>query len=171
MCGCEFAARVVQVPKEVAMLQASHDPVQALSQQVPSGEQVVPLAHPPPTVWQVCPCLLLHAPVASHVPAHTPGSSWFLTAVHTPFVHVWQAPAQSLRFVHPTHWLLVMSHVAAVPAQYLFAVQATHWPLVAQAGVPGRPPRSPCPRCKGRMRPPVARPEAHQRPAHRPHRL
>ena len=123
-------------------MQASHDPVQALSQQVPSGEQVVPLAHPPPAVWQVCPCLLLHVPVESHVPAHTPGSSWFLTTLHAPFVHTWQAPAQSLRFVHPTHWLLVVSHVAAAPAQYLFAVQATHWPLVAQAGVPGRPAQS-----------------------------
>jgi len=72
------------------------------------------------------------------VPAHTPRSSWFLTAVHTRFVHVWHVPTQSLRFVHSTHWLVAASHVAVVPVQYLFAVQATHRPLVAQAGVPGR---------------------------------
>jgi hypothetical protein len=78
----------VQVPSEPAVSQVSQDPVQALSQQYPSGEQLVPAAQPAVTVWQVCPCLLLHAPVASQVPAQALRSSWFLSAVQTPFVQV-----------------------------------------------------------------------------------
>jgi hypothetical protein len=74
--------------------------VQAVSQQIPSAQV-------PPTqsllALQVWPCLLLHAPVLSQVPAQTPGSSWFFTAVQAPLVHAWHALAQSLRFTHPTH--------------------------------------------------------------------
>ena len=125
------------------MSHAMHGPAQVWSQQTPSGEQVVPAAQPPPAVWQVCPCLLLHAPVLSQVPAHRPGSSWFLSAVHTPpEEQVWHTPPQSLRFVHPTHWLVTVSHVPAAPVQCLFAVHATHRPLAAQAGVPVRPVQS-----------------------------
>ncbi len=94
-----------------------HVPVQALSQQNPSTQ-----GNPPAQselVVQACPCLALHAPVESHVPGHPLGSSWFLTAVQTLVaLHVRQAPAQSLRFTHPTHWLVVMSQVAAEPVQY-----------------------------------------------------
>jgi len=62
-----------------------------------------------------------------------------VTVVHTPLLQVWQAPEQSLRVAHPTHWLVVVSHVPAAPLQYLFAVHTTHRPLaVAQAGVPDR---------------------------------
>jgi hypothetical protein len=75
------------------------------------------------------------------VPAQEPGSSWPLTAVHTPMVHVWHAPAQSLLVTHPTHWLLAVSHLAATPVQCLSAVHATHRPLLAQAG-PFRPVQS-----------------------------
>jgi hypothetical protein len=116
---------------------------QALLQHTPSGEQVVPAAQPPPAVWQVWPCLLLHAPVLSQVPAQTPGSSWPLSAVHTPpEEQVWHTPPQSLRLTHPTHWLVAVSHVPAAPVQCLLAVHATHRPLVAQARVPVRPAQS-----------------------------
>ena len=74
-----------------------HRPEQAVSQQIPSGEQVVPLAQPAATVWQVWPFLLLHAPVASHVPVQRPlGSSWLMAATQAWLVlQVWQVPAQS----------------------------------------------------------------------------
>jgi hypothetical protein len=52
-------------------------PLQALSQQYPST-QVVPAMHPAATVVHVCPCLLLHVPAASHVPAHRPLGSFML---------------------------------------------------------------------------------------------
>jgi hypothetical protein len=43
----------------------------------------VPETQPAATVLQVCPCLLLHIPLASQVPAHRPfGSLAFLTATH-----------------------------------------------------------------------------------------
>ncbi len=117
-----------------------HFPVQALSQQNPSTQ-----GNPPAQselAVQACPCLALHAPVESHVPGHPLGSSRFLTAVQTLVVlHVRQAPAQSLRFTHPTHWLVAMSQVAAEPVQYEFAVHPTHMPLPAQAG-PDRPTQS-----------------------------
>jgi hypothetical protein len=46
---------------------------------------------------------------------------------------------QSLRLTHPTHWLVVVSHVEAAPMQCLFAVQVTQRPLAAaQAGLPDR---------------------------------
>jgi hypothetical protein len=125
------------------MSQASHDPVHALSQQTPSGEHVVPAAQPPPAAWQIWPCLLLQAPVLSQVPAHTPGSSPFLMALHTPPMQVWHSLAQSLRVTHPTHWLMDVSQVSAAPVQCLLAVQATHRPLlVRHAGVPVRPAQS-----------------------------
>lgn len=68
------------------MSQASQDPVQALSQQWPSEQNVTPAQSE--AAWQACPCVLLHAPVASHVPGQAPVSSWLLTAVQTPFVQV-----------------------------------------------------------------------------------
>jgi len=120
-------------------LQASHDPVQGLSQQIPSAQELTSAQSV--AAWQVCPLFFLHAPVASQVPAQTPGSSWLLTAVHTPMVHVWHAPAQSLLVTHPTHWLLAVSHLAATPVQCLSAVHATQRPLLAQAG-PFRPVQS-----------------------------
>jgi hypothetical protein len=77
--------------------------MQAVSQQVPSREQVVPETHPAATVLQVCPCLLLQAPVESQVPAQRPlGSSMLLAATQL--------------------WLLV-SHVMHIPVQSLFVQQ------------------------------------------------
>jgi len=57
--------------------QYSHDPAQALLQQYPSTQDV-PEMQPAATVLQVCPCLLLHVPLASHVPAHRPLGSFAL---------------------------------------------------------------------------------------------
>jgi hypothetical protein len=131
----------VQIPGELAKSQASQDPVQALSQQYWSGEQVVPATHPAATVRQACPRLLLHAPVESHVPAQKPKSSWPLSAVHAPPAHVWHAPEQSLRLRHPVHLLVTVSHFGVAPVQCLGAVHATHEPLAAQAG-PVRPMQS-----------------------------
>ena len=67
-CGFPDATGV-HVPRKPGMSQAWHEPEQVVSQQMPSGAQVVPLAQPLATVWQVWPFLLLHAPVESHVPA------------------------------------------------------------------------------------------------------
>jgi hypothetical protein len=92
---------VVQVPADVPTLQASQDPVQALSQHTPSAQGK--LFTQSDEVLHVCPCLFLHAPVASQVPVQTVGSSWFFTATHTLAVQVWHAPEQSLRLVQPTH--------------------------------------------------------------------
>lgn len=59
-------------------------PVQAVLQQYPSCEQVVPPTQPPVTVLQTCPCLLLQAPLASQVPAQRPlGSSCPVAATQT----------------------------------------------------------------------------------------
>jgi hypothetical protein len=140
-----------------------HESVQAVSQQMLSGEQTVPAKHPPATIEQSCPCLLLHAPWLSQVPAHLVRSSWFFTATQAPAEQAWHTPLQSLRCTHSTHWLAVVSHTFAaaltmppsappsaassesasapasgLPAQCLFCVHATHRPLAAQAGVPGR---------------------------------
>ena len=82
-------AQVPSAPPVLLPRQERQAWLQVLSQHTPSGEQVVPAAQPPPAVWQVCPCLLLQAPVLSHVPAQTPGSSWLLTALQTPPVRVW----------------------------------------------------------------------------------
>ena len=66
----------LHVPTKPARSHAMHEAPQAVSQQTPSGEQVVPPTQPAATVWQVCPCLLLHVPVPSQVPAQRPfGSS------------------------------------------------------------------------------------------------
>jgi hypothetical protein len=69
---------VAQVPSFPSVLLPRHEwqawP-HAVSQHTPSGEQVVPAAQPLATVRQVWPCLLLHAPVLSHVPGQRPGSS------------------------------------------------------------------------------------------------
>ena len=137
-------AQVPSTPPVLLPRQEWHAWSQVLLQQTPSGEQVVPAAQPAATVWHDCPCLLLHAPVLSQVPTHTPGSSWFFTAMHTPAEEqVRHAPAQSLRVTHPTHWLVVVSHVPAAPMQCLLAVHATQRPLVtSQARVPVRPSQS-----------------------------
>ena len=71
---------VVQVPSAPPTSHASQLPVQALSQQIPSGEQVVPLTQPAATVTQAWPFLLLQVPVASQVPAQRPLGSSALTA-------------------------------------------------------------------------------------------
>jgi hypothetical protein len=137
--GVSPDASAVQVPRCPYTSQASQDPSQALSQQRPSVQGMPPSQSA--AALQVCPLVFLHAPVESQVPAQEPGSSWPLTAVHTPLVHVWHAPAQSLLVTHPTHWLLAVSHLAATPVQYLSAVHATHRPLLEQAG-PFRPVQS-----------------------------
>jgi len=70
-----------------------------LSQQNPSAEQVVPDTQPPATALQVCPFLLLQAPVASQVPAHRwLGSSAFVTVMQLCEVvsHVMHVPVQSV---------------------------------------------------------------------------
>jgi hypothetical protein len=78
------------------MSQAWQEPAHAVLQQYPSGAQVVPLTQPLP-VMQVCPCLLLQAPVPSHVPAQLSGSSAFVTATQLPAAEqAWQLPGQSL---------------------------------------------------------------------------
>jgi hypothetical protein len=72
---------------------------QAVLQQKPSGEQKLPATHPPAVVVQGCPCLLLHAPVASQVPAQRPlGSAAPLTATQlcVLVLHVMQLLPQSL---------------------------------------------------------------------------
>jgi hypothetical protein len=103
MCGAALAEMFVQVPRWPAMSQATHEPLQSVSQQYPSGEQLVPEMHPAATVAQVCPCLLLQAPVESQVPAQRPlGSSMLLAAAQV--------------------WLLV-SHAMHVPVQSLFVQQ------------------------------------------------
>ena len=59
---------------------------------------------PPVVVLQVCPCLLLHAPVASHVPAQRPlGSLPFFTAaqVWVPMSQLVHEAAQSEFAQHP----------------------------------------------------------------------
>jgi len=83
------------------MSQAWHEPVHAVSQQIPSGAQVVPLAQPAATVWQAWPFLLLHVPVASQVPAQWPdGSSCPAIATHAWLdAQVWQGPGQSVAVV------------------------------------------------------------------------
>ncbi|MFL5304107.1 MAG: hypothetical protein ACJ8F1_02790 [Polyangia bacterium] len=99
LCGVAPAERFVQVPWWPAMSQATHEPVQAVSQQTPSGEHVVPETQPPPAVVQVWPCLLLHAPAASHVPAQRPfGSSALFAATQLCVVvsHFMHVPEQSL---------------------------------------------------------------------------
>jgi hypothetical protein len=92
------------VPCLPLMSHAWHEPVQAVSQQVPSGEQVVPLTHPAEadTVLQVCPRLALHAPLPSQVPAQLSVSSAFFTATQLPPgpEQVWQLPVQSLLLQH-----------------------------------------------------------------------
>lgn len=103
MCGELAAARFVHVPRCPARSHATQEPVHAVSQHTPSGEQVVPETHPPATVLQVCPCLLLHAPDESHVPAHRPfGSSMPLAGTHAwvDVSHFTHEPVQSLLLQH-----------------------------------------------------------------------
>jgi hypothetical protein len=87
----------VQVPAEPPTSHASHEPVQARSQQYPSGAHMVPETQPPATVVQACPRLLLQVPVASHVPLHESGSSAPATGLHIMPApgQVWQVPLQS----------------------------------------------------------------------------
>jgi hypothetical protein len=92
------------MPCMPARSQATHEPVQAVLQQIPSGEQVVLETQPAATVLQVCPCLLLHAPAESQVPAQRPlGSSTFLAATQVWVVEsqLMQVPVQSLFVQHP----------------------------------------------------------------------
>ena len=104
LCGAEPALRVVQVPGFAARSHASHVPVQALSQQTPSGEQVVPLAQSVAADWQPWPFFFLQTPEASQVPAHTLfGSSWFLAATQVwSDPQVMQVPVQSDAAQQPT---------------------------------------------------------------------
>lgn len=93
--GDEPAVKGLQVP---VASQASQESVQALSQQMPSGEQEVPAAQPPPTAVQDCPNLPLQAPVLSQVPVHRPvGSACPLIATQVLVEsQVMQLPVQSL---------------------------------------------------------------------------
>jgi hypothetical protein len=86
----------LQVPARPGRLQARQDPVHAWSQHTPSAH-VEPARQPPAVAVQVCPRLLLHAPVASQVPAQRPfGSSLFTAATQAWFAeHVMHGPAQS----------------------------------------------------------------------------
>jgi hypothetical protein len=59
--------------------------VQVLSQQR-SSAQLPPTQSP--LALQVWPCVALHAPVLSQVPAQKPESSWLLTEVQVPLAHV-----------------------------------------------------------------------------------
>jgi len=80
-------------------LSAEQEAEHGLSQQNPSEEQVVPDRQPPATAVQVCPLLLLQAPVASQVPAQRwLGSSAFVTAMQLCDVvsHVMHEPVQSV---------------------------------------------------------------------------
>jgi hypothetical protein len=89
----------VQVPWWPLTSHATHEPVQAVLQQTPSGEQVVPEMQPPEAVVQVCPCLLLHAPALSQVPAQRPFGSSMLLAATQAWVeasHFIQVPGQSV---------------------------------------------------------------------------
>jgi hypothetical protein len=112
LCGAEPALKVEQVPGFAARSHASHVPVQALSQQMPSGEQVVPPTQSVAVDWQSWPFFFLQAPEASQVPAHTLfGSSWFLAATQVwSAPQVMQVPVQSEAAQQPTgggsmHWL------------------------------------------------------------------
>ena len=84
--GVSPDASAVQVPRRPDTSQASQDPSQVLSQQRPSEQGIPPTQSA--AALQVCPLVFLHAPVESQVPAQEAESSWFLIAVHTPFVHV-----------------------------------------------------------------------------------
>jgi hypothetical protein len=112
LCGATPVARLVQVPCSPGRSQATQEPVQALLQQYPSGEQVVPPTHPPATVLQVCPCLLLQAPLASQVPTQRPfGSSTFTAAtqVCVLVLHAMQVPVQSPFVQHPLDGIQVVA--------------------------------------------------------------
>ncbi len=127
------------VPSFVGRLQALHVAVQAWSQQVLSA-QIDPAMQPPSTASQRWPRLALHSPLLSQVPAHPVGSSPPLTAVHALLVHVWQAPGQWLRWVHPTHLLVPVSH-APLP-HWPFWVHWTQAPLARLHAVRERPAQS-----------------------------
>lgn len=112
LCGAAPALRVLQVPGFAAMSQASHVPVHALSQQTPSGEQVVPVKQSVAVDWQLWPFFFLQTPDASQVPAHTPfGSSWLLAGTQVwSAPQVMQVPVQSDAAQQPAggvsmHWL------------------------------------------------------------------
>ena len=63
----------------------------------------MPETQPPAVVLQVCPCLVLQAPLASQVPAHLPVGSARLVAatqVWLLVLHVMQAPVQSVSLQH-----------------------------------------------------------------------
>ena len=119
-CGVPEATGV-QVPRKPVMSHAWQDPEHAVSQQMPSGAQVVPLAHPPTTVWQVWPFLLLHVPVASHVPRQRPvESSCPTTATQAwPDEQAWQGPGQSVAMVHapPTSGIWIGTSAVVVTSE------------------------------------------------------
>jgi hypothetical protein len=124
LCGVELAARFVHVPCNPGRSQATHDPVQAVLQQYPSGEQVLPETHPAATVLQVCPSLLLQAPLASQVPAQRPfGSASFVAAtqVWVLALQAMQVPVQLPLVQHPPDGI----QVVAPPAvhDFIFAGQ------------------------------------------------
>ena len=77
--------------------------------------------HPAATVVQVCPCLLLHAPAESQVPAQRPlGSFAFFTATQAWLVvsHDVQAAVQSVLVQHP----VIGMHVVVPPIVQDFVV-------------------------------------------------
>lgn len=109
-----------QVPG-VMPLQNSHEPVQAVLQQTPSAQ--FPVTHWAAAV-QGWPCFVLHAPLASHVPAQRPvGSSMPLTATQAWLVvlHVAQLPGQSRLVQHP----VLGMHIVA-PAIVQDVVEPAH---------------------------------------------
>jgi hypothetical protein len=99
LCGPAMAGRFWHIPWRPAKSQATHGPEQAVLQQYPSGEQGAVEMQPAATVLQVCPSLLLQAPVESQVPAQRAfGSSMLLAATQLWLVelHIMQVPVQSL---------------------------------------------------------------------------
>jgi hypothetical protein len=137
VCGRLPAASTVHVPGVTS--QASHEPEQARSQQVSSGEQVVPVMQPPGNDEHFWPFLALHSPALSQVPVHLVGSSAFFTGTQLRLLQVWHTPGQSLRWVHPTQVFVVRSQVAFVPLHCSFFVHWTQAPVVALQAVRDRP--------------------------------
>jgi hypothetical protein len=85
----------------VVPLQYSHDPVQALLQQILSAQNVVMQSVP---AEHDCPCVALQAPLELQVPVQRPfGSSAPFTAAQVWLVvsHIMQVPVQSLFEQHP----------------------------------------------------------------------
>jgi hypothetical protein len=77
------------------MSQASHELVQARSQQIPSGAHTVPATQPAATAWQLWPRRLLHEPAMSQVPAQLSLSAAFSTGEQAPVAQVMQVPVHA----------------------------------------------------------------------------